>query len=554
MGAHAFTDDVWGIELDEDAVATQRAAGMVCEQADITKRNPQDYGWSWVNEPTGHIHLHASPPCQTFSTAGKGDGRKHLDTLSMAVRDILSGGEVGDDIDLSDVPEGSLLVLEPARWISALLPDSISMEQVRSVLPIWEAYADGLEALGYDTWTALLYSEQYGSVATCPLHRNEHAPLATQQLEYETALASVFHATTGAASPNMSVWTAAWHVRDAVASGVISPSHAASLLRPVLAALPTPTGRADAAWTSAATFTSGWTGSTAANISSLLNDFWDGLSDALKSSTTSTESETTTATTTSGSGTATETTPPSTTATIPIESAWCGLCADHATPQTRTRAWLGASLHGTVVPPTPTHSKYHVRKPERLDANVLPWVSMAEALGWGDDDLAGFPRRADNDDIVTIDGVNYRARDFRQGDQPAFGLTEKARSWTHIPDNHSHWRQSSHTRATTRALDEPAGTMLFGHASADMRFTDAEDVGYAKINQADIDRLGEQEAQARYGDRAGSKARRVTVEEAGILQGFPADFPWQGSKTSQFRQVGNAVNPAVAEAVLRSVL
>ena len=66
--------------------------------------------------------------------------------------------------------------------------------------------------------------------------------------------------------------------------------------------------------------------------------------------------------------------------------------------------------------------------------------------------------------------------------------------------------------------------------------------------------VGEAEAKARYGDRAGSKARRVTVAEAAALQGFPADFPFQGSKTSQFRQVGNAVNPAVAAAVLRGLL
>ena len=52
----------------------------------------------------------------------------------------------------------------------------------------------------------------------------------------------------------------------------------------------------------------------------------------------------------------------------------------------------------------------------------------------------------------------------------------------------------------------------------------------------------------------GTHARRVTVSEAAVLQGFPADFPFQGSKTSQFRQVGNAVNPAIAEVVLRSVL
>ena len=48
--------------------------------------------------------------------------------------------------------------------------------------------------------------------------------------------------------------------------------------------------------------------------------------------------------------------------------------------------------------------------------------------------------------------------------------------------------------------------------------------------------------------------RRLTVAECAIIQGFPSDHPWQGNKTSQYRQVGNAVPPKLAEVVARAVI
>ncbi|MFJ2773365.1 DNA cytosine methyltransferase [Streptomyces sp. NPDC087300] len=45
----------------------------------------------------------------------------------------------------------------------------------------------------------------------------------------------------------------------------------------------------------------------------------------------------------------------------------------------------------------------------------------------------------------------------------------------------------------------------------------------------------------------------LTVEQAAIIQGFPEEWEFAGRKTAQYRQVGNAFPPPVAEAVGRAI-
>lgn len=49
------------------------------------------------------------------------------------------------------------------------------------------------------------------------------------------------------------------------------------------------------------------------------------------------------------------------------------------------------------------------------------------------------------------------------------------------------------------------------------------------------------------------RLRRITVEEAAVLQSFPIGVPWVGTTCSRFRQIGNAVPPALAHAVAMSL-
>jgi DNA (cytosine-5)-methyltransferase 1 len=47
-----------------------------------------------------------------------------------------------------------------------------------------------------------------------------------------------------------------------------------------------------------------------------------------------------------------------------------------------------------------------------------------------------------------------------------------------------------------------------------------------------------------------TNAVRVSIEEAAVLQGFCPNYPWQGSRTRCFLQIGNAVCPPVARLVV----
>jgi DNA (cytosine-5)-methyltransferase 1 len=235
-------------------------------------------------------------------------------------------------------------------------------------------------------------------------------------------------------------------------------------------------------------------------------------------------------------------------------SVWTGAVSAEAygVPQTRRRAILLASRHKHVYPPAPTHSRYHVRSPERLDPGVLPWVSMADALGFPEG-VVGFPRRYDGRDAgVQMDDGLYRARDFRVTERPAWGVTSKTRSW-------KRWG----------FVDRPAMTVL-GHGSVS-RGPTGQKRGIMNAIEAETFILREPftlESARKPGDhgyiargevasirdRYHSEAINFTIEEGAVLQTFPDNFPWRGNRNRQWETIGNAVPPLLAEHLIRAVL
>lgn len=146
-----------GVETDKHAVATRNAAGHVTLQRDVRDLRAADV--------VGLAGLIASPPCQTFSDAGKGEGMGALAQLVTAARQVLEGSPVADAVartGLDSADPRSTLVLEPLRFITAHTPSWIVFEEVKGVLPVWKAYAHLLRDLGYTTWAGVLNAADYG--------------------------------------------------------------------------------------------------------------------------------------------------------------------------------------------------------------------------------------------------------------------------------------------------------------------------------------------------------------------------------------------------------
>lgn len=198
-------------------------------------------------------------------------------------------------------------------------------------------------------------------------------------------------------------------------------------------------------------------------------------------------------------------------------SVWTGdlLAADFGVPQTRLRRILMGHKGMTVLPPMPTHTE----DPQGLDlfgGHLLPHVSMRDALGWGFDVPSA---------TVSSGGASTG------GWEPFANAKYRERlRWVLRASNNAH--------ACIRHEDEPAPTILFGHAANDVRW----------YPEGTTEAGRPQPAGTRHPD-----SRRLTVVEAGILQSFPADYPWQGTQSKGGEQVGNAIPPLLAAHILAAL-
>lgn len=462
-----------GVELMAEAVATREANGMETVYRDVwdglllsRSEHARLYGI--------YTMLIGSPPCQTFSVAGHGAGRAALTEVIEAIqlhayKDPQLLLEFGEKHDMR-----TALVLAPLAYVYRDMPQYVVLEQVPTVLPVWEAYAEVMRDLGYDVKTAILNAEQYG------------------------------------------------------------------------------------------------------------------------------------------------------------------------VPQTRRRAILVARLDGPVKLPTPTHSRYYTRDPERLDPGVAKWVSMAEALGWGHETPAPTvcyrPEIAPRGCKHLAPGCcsNYPGKPGHQYPDGTVKITVGEASALQTFPKFTQNNKLAHQ--ARRTLDHPAPTITAGHDSGNRGFLDAEgnltiatpeqvaalqsyptgrglmdrpsptitgggtETGgaepIAKFHErytgapgwiGSTERLSTAEAatlqsyptmlRSNYGTSGDaqnrgertsgqpaptltSKANRnkwdgetgMEPGEASALQSYAEPFKWCGSRTKQFLQIGNAVPPVLAHAVLSALI
>lgn len=427
-----------GVEIMPEACASREAAGMSTVFHDV---------WDGLADESivpAHDLLIASPPCQTFSAAGKGAGRQALDDVLRLVpvaadprADLRAAGAGLDD--------RTALVLTPLAYAVRFQPALIALEQVPAVLPVWEAVAEELRGRGYSVAVGILNAEQYG------------------------------------------------------------------------------------------------------------------------------------------------------------------------VPQTRRRAILVARNDGAEAKlPTPTHSRYYSRDPKRLDEGVLPWVSMAEALGWGlgrrpsptitgggtetggAEPIAKLARYTSRPDwnprawgftdrpAVTVGNAVGRGliggsgakasvvRSIEDGTSiPSEGDGSNYAAATRITPDEAAILQSYPPYATAKELAEYAFALVpEGGNWRDLPDDLAREVmggayksgggrtGYFRRLHRDLPSptiMGSPSQKSTYLGHP-TENRPINTAEAATLQSYPTPFPFQGTKTKQFLQIGNAVPPLLAEHILSALI
>lgn len=183
--------------------------------------------------------------------------------------------------------------------------------------------------------------------------------------------------------------------------------------------------------------------------------------------------------------------------------------ADFGVPQIRFRFFMIGSLNGRVEMPQPTHTKDPGRSPE--DSHLLPWRTAGDVLRDLDTD-----ENADDTNHFAGGQYHHLLREIPPGDNYLYFTAKRGH-----PSPVFEWRKRYWSFLLKLSPDMPSWTI-----------------------------------QARRSNNMGPfhwRNRILRIEEVKRLQTFPDEWYLAGRTEEQWRQVGNAVPPLLAEALGRKI-
>ena len=280
--------------------------------------------------------------------------------------------------------------------------------------------------------------------------------------------------------------------------------------------------------------------------------------------------------------------------------AWVGFrvlnASSFGVPQHRRRVIIVAGPHA-IEWPEPTHGK-PTGQCDLFGRGLLPWATVGEALGLrgimhtgGEDyrergDRKTRERPAPTDEPAPTVGGRGNAmvtpeRVIGGGRNPQTPELAHKRNYRDLTDepcttiaaeqigNAGPWIEYGRgrdggVRYERHPVTEPACALRGSEGGSTQPFLTGTKPGLLDRPSPTVSAVGECKGSGPVGSpekmqRASDALylatgrRRLTVEECALLQDFPVEHPFQGTKTSQYRQVGNAVPPKLAEVVGRAI-
>jgi DNA (cytosine-5)-methyltransferase 1 len=208
--------------------------------------------------------------------------------------------------------------------------------------------------------------------------------------------------------------------------------------------------------------------------------------------------------------------------------------ADYGVPQRRNRTILIASRVGPVELPTPTHSR-------EVGGSTLPWATVRSAIA----DVPEKPPTTDLPDSTVeffdrrIPGI-FKSRDIHLGRRPTATSLER---YDHVPPGGGRFDLPDHLMPDCWARKPTGTTDVMGRMQWDMPSLTIRTEFFKPEKGQYLHPQWDQDRTTRRVNRP------ITHREAALLQSFPDDFLWCGTKIQIAKQIGNAVPPRLAQAV-----